>query len=74
MGLARSRAVTLGGETVDVIVREVTPTEAAVTTKWRYQGPWSVYDGKASDHLRSTSAHTSGEQYPELGRRAWCSP
>jgi hypothetical protein len=30
MGLARSRAVTLGGETADVIVREVTPTEAAV--------------------------------------------
>ena len=31
MGLARSRAVTLGGETADVIVREVTPTAVSYT-------------------------------------------
>jgi ribosomal-protein-alanine N-acetyltransferase len=46
-----------GEEMADVVVREVTPTEAAATTKWRYQGPWSVYDGKASDIVTAANGY-----------------
>jgi RimJ/RimL family protein N-acetyltransferase len=47
----------LGEERADVVVREVTPTEAAATTKWRYQGPWSVYDGKVSDIVTAANGY-----------------
>jgi len=40
-----------------VVVREVTPIEAAATTKWRYQGPWSVYDGKVSDIVTAANGY-----------------
>jgi RimJ/RimL family protein N-acetyltransferase len=40
-----------------VVVREVTPTEAEITTKWRYQGPWSVYDGKVSHVITAENGY-----------------
>ncbi len=47
----------LGEERADVVIREVTPMEAAATTKWRYQGPWSVYDGKVSDIVTTANGY-----------------
>ena len=40
-----------------MVVREVTPTEAEITTQWRYQGPWSVYDGKVSHLITAKSGY-----------------
>jgi ribosomal-protein-alanine N-acetyltransferase len=53
-----------GEERADVVIREVTPMEAAATTKWRYQGPWSVYDGKVSHIV------TAADGYHAIAERA----
>jgi [ribosomal protein S18]-alanine N-acetyltransferase len=49
--------MSLEEETADVVVREVTLAEAAVTTKWRYSGMWSVYDGRVSDIITAANGY-----------------
>jgi ribosomal-protein-alanine N-acetyltransferase len=42
-------------EQADVTVRALTPADAAAVVRWRYDGPWSVYDGAAADVLTAAN-------------------
>jgi RimJ/RimL family protein N-acetyltransferase len=34
-----------------MVVRALTPLDAHAVTQWRYEGPWSVYDGNEAERI-----------------------
>jgi [ribosomal protein S18]-alanine N-acetyltransferase len=57
VAVGQSGVVSAPDVAADVIVRDLTAADAAAVAKWRYDGPWSVYDGNAADVVSAENGY-----------------